>query len=55
VPLEDVIWMSNLLQQLSGVQIRGAFRAADYPADQVEGFTSAVQQRIEILNALQKR
>jgi len=52
IPRADVRWIGQLLSRLSREQIADAFRAADYPPDQVEAFTGVVQQRISQLNDL---
>ena len=52
IPREDARWMGNLLGRLSAVQIRDAFRAAQYQPDEVEGFARVVEQRIKELKAL---
>jgi len=52
IPRTDAKWMGQLLAQLSPGQIRDAFRSAGYSPQEVEGFSSAVQQRIAELNKL---
>jgi len=52
IPRQDVRWMGQLLARLSGDQIRDAFRAAGYSTQDVEGFTSVVEERIAELNKL---
>jgi hypothetical protein len=50
--VEDARWLSNLLAQLSDKQIGDAFRAANYNAEEVASFTSAVRSKIvELQNA----
>jgi hypothetical protein len=44
--------MGNLLGQLSGSQIRDAFRAAGYEAGDVESFSRVVEERIAELKSL---
>jgi hypothetical protein len=44
--------MGQVLGQLSPEQIRDAFRAAGYSAQEVNDFTAVVQARIAELNAL---
>lgn len=46
IPRADARWIGQLLAQLSPEQIRDAFRAAQYPPDQVEGFAAVVESRI---------
>jgi len=48
----DAKWMGQVLGQLSREQIRDAFRAAGYSAQEVNDFTAVVQARIAELNAL---
>jgi hypothetical protein len=50
IPRSDAQWIGNLLAQLSPSQIRDAFRAAGYSAEQIDGFSSVVEQRIAELN-----
>jgi hypothetical protein len=52
IPRTDVRWMGQLLSQLSGQQIRDAFRAAGYSPQQVEKFADVVEERIKELNKL---
>lgn len=52
IPLSDARWMGHLLAQLSPDQIRDAFRAANYSAQEVEGFSRVVEQRIAELEKL---
>jgi hypothetical protein len=52
VPRADVKWLAQRLSQLSEEQIRDSFRAAGYTAEEIEGYTKAVQKRIAELNAL---
>jgi hypothetical protein len=52
IPRSDVHWIGQRLAQLSPDQIREAFRAADYPPDQVEAFAQIVQRRIAELSEL---
>ena len=52
IPREDARWIGSLLAQLSKDQIRDAFRAADYPPDQIDGFVSILQARIAALQRL---
>lgn len=52
IPREDAKWVGSLLAQLSPDQIRDAFRSAGFSPDEVEGFTTVVQQRITELNKL---
>jgi hypothetical protein len=52
IPRADVQWIGSLLAQLSSQQIRDAFRAAGYTAEQVEAYTAVVQARIAQLERL---
>jgi hypothetical protein len=52
IPVADAKWIGDLLAQLSPQQIRDAFRAAGFSPEEVEGFSSVVQQRILELKAL---
>ena len=46
IPVADAAWIGSQLAKLNPQQIRDAFRAAGFSADEVEGYTRAVQQRI---------
>ena len=52
VPRADAKWLGQLLAQLSPEQIRDAFRAAGYSAQEVEGFAKVVESRISQLQEL---
>lgn len=52
IPREDAKWLGQNLSRLSEEQIRDAFRAGGYSAEEVEGYTKEVQKRIAELNAL---
>jgi hypothetical protein len=52
IPREDATWMGHLLGQLSPDQIRAAFKAAGYSADEIDGFTAVLESRIAQLNQL---
>jgi hypothetical protein len=52
IPRTDARWMGEMLGRLSGQQIRDAFRAAAYPAQDVEGFSRVVEHRIAELRSL---
>jgi hypothetical protein len=52
IPRGDAKWMGHLLAQLSPDQIRDAFKAAGYSAEEVAGFTAVLQSRIAQLNDL---
>jgi hypothetical protein len=52
IPREDCRWVGNLLSHLSLNQIQDAFRAAGYSPDEIQGFSSIVEQRIRELQAM---
>ena len=52
VPIEHVRWIAGLLGQLSGEQIRDAFRAAHFPDADVEAFSRVVETRIAELKKI---
>jgi hypothetical protein len=52
IPRARAKWVGELLSKLSADQIRDCFRAAGYSAEEVEGYTKAVQDRIRALNQL---
>ncbi len=52
IPREDAKWMGTVLSKLSGQQIRDAFRASGFTADEVEGFAGVVEERIAELKSL---
>jgi len=52
IPVADAKWMGELLARLSPEQIRDAFRAGGYSAEDVESFSRVVEKRIGELNAL---
>jgi hypothetical protein len=52
IPTADAKWMGQLLAQLSPAQIRDAFRAAGYSAEDIESFSSVVEDRINQLKNL---
>jgi len=52
IPTADAKWIGQLLAQLSPAQIRDAFRAAGYSAEDIESFGSAVEDRIAQLKNL---
>jgi hypothetical protein len=51
IPIADAAWIGSQLAKLTPQQIGDAFRAAGYSADEVEGYTRAIQKRIAELNA----
>jgi hypothetical protein len=52
IPRTDANWLGRLLGRLSAGQIEDCFRAAGYNAQEVERFTSVVQERIKELREL---
>jgi hypothetical protein len=52
IPRADARWMGERLAQISPDQMRDAFRAAGYSADDVEGFVAVIENRIRQLNEL---
>ena len=52
IPRSDARWIGSLLAELSLDQIRNAFRAADYPPAQIEGFAAVLEKRIAELKSL---
>ena len=54
ITVADARWLSNLLRRLSDEQIKDAFRAANYSADDVDALARAFRQRINDLAAVTK-
>lgn len=52
IPRADARWMGSLLGQLTHQQLVDAFRAADFPADAVNGYVAVVEGRIAELKKL---
>ena len=52
IPRADAKWVGSLLAQLTPEQIRDAFRAGGYSAEQADAFASVVEKRIAQLKAL---
>jgi len=52
IPRADAKWLGELLAKLSPEQIRDAFRAGGYTPDEVEGFASVLESRIQDLKRL---
>jgi hypothetical protein len=46
----DARWVSNLFKRLSDEQIKDAFRAANYSAEEVDMLTNALKARIAALD-----
>jgi hypothetical protein len=52
IPRADARWLGQRLSQLSEEQVRDCFRAGGYSAEEVEGYSRVIQNRIAELNAL---
>lgn len=52
IPREDARWIGSLLSQLSHQQLIDAFRAGQFPADQIDAYVDIVESRIHELAAL---
>jgi hypothetical protein len=52
VPRADARWTGELLSRLSDGQLRDAFRAAGFPAADIDGFTAVLKDRIVQLRRL---
>jgi hypothetical protein len=52
IPIADAAWIGSQLARLTPEQIRDAFRTSGFSADEVEGYTRAVQKRIADLDQL---
>ena len=52
IPRADALWIGGLLSRLSTKQIRDCFEASGYSPEEADGFTQAVQERIQELNSL---
>ncbi len=52
IPRADAKWIGELLGHLSKSQIRDAFRAAGYTAEEIDGFSSVLEARIAALKDL---
>jgi hypothetical protein len=53
IPRSDARWIGGVLAQLSPGQIRDAFASAGYSAEEVEGFTRVLLDRIDLLRRIQ--
>jgi hypothetical protein len=53
IPVADAAWIGSQLAKLTPQQIRDAFHASGYSAEDAEGYTSALLKRIAELNHLQ--
>ncbi len=52
IPRKDVIWIASLLGQLTHQQLMDAFRAGNFPSDEIDVYVSLVESRIVELKAL---
>jgi hypothetical protein len=50
VTVQDAKWIAGYLGRLTDEQIKDAFRAANYPPEDVEGLSRAVRERIDELS-----
>jgi hypothetical protein len=50
ITTSDAKWIGGLLSRLTDEQVKDAFRAANYPPEEVERLAHAVLERIEALN-----
>ncbi|MDX6529050.1 MAG: hypothetical protein QOH41_1340 [Blastocatellia bacterium] len=53
VTVEQAKWIGSLLAQLSDQQLQDAFRAANFPPEEIQMLTQAVRDRINQLTSLQ--
>lgn len=52
IPRSDARWVGGLLAQLTRNQIKQAFRAGGYSAEEIDQFTDVIEERIGELNEL---
>ncbi|MEK6398127.1 MAG: hypothetical protein V4734_08585, partial [Terriglobus sp.] len=52
IPRQDARWIGSLLAQLSHQQLVDAFRAGNYPQEDIDRFVPEVEKRIAALNKL---
>ena len=52
IPVPDAHWMGTLLGQLSHQQLVDAFRAGNFPPDQIERYVSVLEDRIRELQGI---
>jgi hypothetical protein len=52
IPIADARWMGSLLRQLSHQQLVDAFRAGQFPPDEIEKYVEVVENRIKELEDL---
>jgi hypothetical protein len=52
IPREDARWMGSLLGQLTHQQLVDAFRAGNFPPDQIDAYVELVESRIQELKHL---
>jgi hypothetical protein len=52
IPRADARWMGSLLSQLTHEQLTDAFRAGNFPADQIDAYVEIIESRIQELKHL---
>ncbi len=52
IPIGDAKWIGGLLGQLTHKQLEDAFRAGNFPPDEVDAFVTIVESRINELKSL---
>jgi hypothetical protein len=52
IPRQDAKWMGSLLAQLTHKQLQDAFRAGNFPSDEVDQYVQVVEDRIAELKKL---
>ena len=52
IPRADARWMGSLLGQLTHEQLTDAFRAGNFPADQIDAYVGIIESRIQELKQL---
>jgi hypothetical protein len=52
IPIQDARWVGSLLKQLSHQQLVDAFRAGDFPPEEIQQYVEVVESRIQELAQL---
>jgi hypothetical protein len=52
IPITDARWIGSLLKQLSHQQLVDAFRAGQFPADEINRYVETIEERVQELSAL---
>ena len=52
IPIDDARWMGSLLAELTREQIADAFRAGNFPPEEIVIYSTIVENRIQELKAL---